>query len=97
MKNSISNKKPMSHQLLASTGGGRGRVSPGNGGRGGRELHGLGHYLSQDKASDEDDSDEVMETMTDDNHNNDNHNKFYNGATPWSPPPNADDSVFHPP
>jgi hypothetical protein len=25
------------------------------------------------------------------------HNKFYNGATPWSPPQNADESVFHAP
>jgi hypothetical protein len=32
----------------------------------------------------------MMEKITEDKHN-----KFYNGTTPWSPPPNADDSILH--
>jgi hypothetical protein len=69
-------------------GGGGGGGRPGHGEQGDRGTRCLSRYLYQDRASD--DEDQMMDTTT-----SDKHNKFYNRATPWSPPPNAANSIFH--
>jgi hypothetical protein len=84
-----SNRRSTSTGSGSGRGGGGGRF--GHGGRGGRIYQATIRYSSQDNVINDD-----AETMdTSDKHNN--HNKLYNGATPWSPTPNTDDAVFHEP
>jgi hypothetical protein len=92
MKTSISNNSAMTNQRSATAasgrGGGGGGGRPGHGGRRCRGSQTTSGHLSQDNVNE--DLDINMDSS-------DKHNKFYNGATPWSPPPDADDSVFHAP